>query len=187
MVNMAKLIIGLAGEIAAGKTFSTRYLADQYQAETFRFSTPLRDIASRLYLPETRENLAKMSLALRQTFGEELFSRVIAHDAERAKADLVVIDGVRRLPDIAALKSLPQFCFVYLEAEPKIRHSRLVVRGENHDDNSKTWEQFQQDHQLETEQQIRQLKESADVVITNDGDKAQLFQALDDLVQKRRG
>jgi dephospho-CoA kinase len=182
---MAKLIIGITGEMASGKTFSARYLAEKYQAESCRFSTPMREIASRLYLDSTRENLAALSLALRQTFGEDLFSRVIAHDAERFQSGLVIIDGVRRLADIAALQKLPQFILLYIESDPKVRYSRLTSRGENADDFGKTWEQFEKDQQLETETQIRSLKKAASVVITNNDSAEELYQALDKIISEK--
>ncbi len=179
---MAKLIIGLTGEMASGKTFSTKYLAKKFNAESYRFSTPLRDVMARLYLTETRENMSALSLVLRQTFGEDLFSEIVAKDAAGAKTDLVVIDGIRRLPDIKALQKLPQFKLIYLEADPEVRFKRLSVRGENPDDNGKTWEQFQKDQQLETEIQIRSLKDAASVVINNNGEVEELYQALDSVV-----
>lgn len=182
---MAKLIIGITGEMASGKTFSARYLTDKYQAQSFRFSTPMREIANRLYLETTRDNLAALSLALRQTFGEDIFSKVIARDADKSQSSLVVIDGVRRLADVAELKKLPQFVLIYIESDLKIRFDRLTSRGENADDFGKTWEQFEKDQQIETETQIRSLKEASSIVIKNDGTAEELHQALDKIVLDR--
>ena len=179
---MARLIIGFAGKIAAGKTHSSKYLINKYQADSCRFSSSLRDVAKRLYFPEDRETLARLSLILRQAFGEEVLAEVIFNDAKNAKADLVVIDGVRRQEDIKHLRSLPNFKFVYIEADSKIRFERLNKRGENIDDKSKTWEQFLADHKLETEQSIPPLKKLASEVIDNNGPVAELESKLDSLV-----
>jgi dephospho-CoA kinase len=174
MRRMAKLILGITGEMASGKTFSTKYLAEKYEAESFRFSTPLREVLARLYIKETRENIAKITLFLLKEFGDDLLSQIIAKDAANAKTDLVVIDGIRRLPDIAALEKLPEFKLVYLEVDPEIRYQRLSVRGENADDTGKTWDQFQKDQMLGTETQIRSLKDHAAVVINNNGSPEEL-------------
>lgn len=181
---MSKVIIGLTGEMAAGKSTCAKYLAEKYQAATFRFSTPIRDVLSRLYVPATRENLAAISLAVRQLFGQDLFSEIIAHDAAQAVGEVVAIDGVRRLPDVAALRKLPEFKLVYLEAEPRVRYERLAVRGENEDDLGKTWEQFQQDQNLETEAGIRLLKPAAQLTLDNNGTKEELYRQLDELVRQ---
>jgi len=179
---MARLIIGFAGELASGKTYSAKYLIEKHGADSCRFSSSLRDVTKRLYLPEDRETLAKLSLILRQGFGEEVLAEVIFNDTKNAKADLVVIDGVRREQDIKHLRSLPNFKFVYIEADPKIRFERLNKRGENADDKSKTWEQFLADHKLETEQSIPPLKKFASEVIDNNGSAEELQSKLDRLV-----
>lgn len=179
---MPKLIIGLAGEIASGKSYSTKYLVEKHGAESCRFSTSLRDILKRLYISESRETLSTLSRVLREGFGEEALAEVIFNDAKNATAQLVVIDGVRREQDIKHLRLLPNFKFVYVEATPENRYARLSKRGENADDNTKTWEQFLADHQLETERAIQSLKPLATVVIENNGSVAELNLQLDRLV-----
>jgi dephospho-CoA kinase len=119
---------------------------------------------------------------LREGFGEAALADVIANDAKNATADLVVIDGVRREQDISLLRELPNFKFVYIEATPENRYARLSKRGENADDNTKTWEQFLADHELETEKTIPPLKNLANVVIGNDGSMEELNSQLDRLV-----
>lgn len=181
---MNKIIIGLAGEIASGKTHSSKYFIKKYQAVSYRFSTPLRDILDRMYIPESRESLTKLSTALRQVFGEEVLANIIYNDVKSSQAPLMVIDGVRRLDDIKHLRELPEFKFVYIETDQRKRFERITSRGENADDNAKTWEQFLADHQLETELQIPSLKQQADVVIDNNGTTEELHQKLDELVQQ---
>ena len=102
---MAKIIIGIAGEIASGKDTAGKYLAERYQALSLRFSQPLRDILDRMNLPQDRVHMAKLSLHLRQAFGEDIFSKVIMAEANKGAEYLVVVDGVRRLPDILHLES----------------------------------------------------------------------------------
>lgn len=181
-----KIIIGFTGLMASGKDAAKKYLEEKYGAESFRFSSIMRDVLKRINVEMSRTNLSAVSLCLRQTFGEDLFAKVIASDAQNATSDIVVVDGVRRLADIAHLSKLAGFHLVAIEADPKIRHERLVKRGENVGESEKTYEQFIADHQAETELTIPEVMSKADLVINNDGSFDDLYKQIDELVAKIR-
>lgn len=178
-----KLVLGIIGEIAAGKTTVTDYLKTNYRAVTFRFSDSLRDVAKRLHLEETRGNLQNLSTALRQTFGDDLLSKIIAADARDAKNDLVIIEGIRRPSDVTYLKELPGFKMVYIKTDERTRFERLTERSENADDKSKTWEQFEADGKQESEQKIKEIAAKADITIDNNGTIEQLNNQLNALLK----
>jgi len=81
------------------------------------------------------------------------------------------------------LKQIEGFQLIGVEVDSKIRFERLQKRGENADDTSKTWEQFQADHKLETEVYIPELLKQADVTIDNNGNLEDLYKQLDKLVK----
>ncbi len=180
--NMQKIIIGVAGEIASGKDTVGKYIAEKYDALPLRFSQLLRDILDRMGLEQNRENMAKLSLHLRKGFGEDILSKGILAEADKSEKELVVIDGVRRLPDMIQLEMNERFYFVYVEATPETRYERLTKRRQNADDESKTPAQFEKDSLLEAESQIRDLKDRADYVINNDGTLEELLKQVDDMV-----
>jgi dephospho-CoA kinase len=177
-----KIIIGFTGLMASGKDAAKKYLEEKYGAESFRFSSIMRDVLKRINVEMSRTNLSAVSLCLRQTFGEDLFAKVIANDAQNANSEIVVVDGVRRLADIAHLSKLDGFHLVAIEADPKIRHERLVKRGENVGESEKTYEQFIADHQTETELTIPEVMSKADLRINNDGSFEDLYKQIDELV-----
>lgn len=181
---MAKLILGITGEIASGKGTVAEYLVKNHNATSHRFSTMLRDVAKRMHLEESRENLQKLSTLFRDNFDDNHLSRVIYEDVKGDESSLIVIDGVRREGDIEFLEQLPDFELVYLEADMKTRYDRITQRGENVDDNGKTFEEFEADHQREAELQIKKLKEKADIVLDNNSSLDDLYKQLDDLVKK---
>ncbi|MDD2766570.1 MAG: AAA family ATPase [Candidatus Moranbacteria bacterium] len=181
---MQKIILGISGEIASGKDTVGKYMVEKYQASSLRFSQPLRDMLDRLYLEQNRENMAKLSLHLRKAFGEDIFSRVILAEAEKSENKLVVVDGIRRSPDIIHLENEEHFYFVYVETSPEARYKRLIQRHQNTDDTIKTEAQFEKDALLESETQIRALKERADFVINNDGTLEELYAQVDEMVKK---
>lgn len=183
---MGKIIVGIAGEIASGKDTVAHYLANRYGAKMFMFSDPLRDVLGRIHVAQTRENLTKVSGALRGAFGENLLSHAIAEDAVRDPNPIVVIDGVRRQSDIEAVKGFPEFSLLYVEASIETRYSRIVRRRQNADDDTKTFEDFQKDHLLETEVGIPALKGQARYVIDNEGPLEELYAKVDGALAEMR-
>ncbi|MDP2838079.1 MAG: AAA family ATPase [Candidatus Moranbacteria bacterium] len=183
---MAKIIIGVAGEIACGKDTVGKYLAEKYRALPLRFSQPLRDVLDRLKLDQNRENMAKLSLYLRKAFGEDILSRVLMAESEKSDNELVIVDGVRRLPDIIHMETNEHFYFIYVDATPETRYARLIERRQNVDDEGKTPAQFAKDALLETESQILDLKNRADFIINNDGTLEELQKQIDDMLAQVR-
>lgn len=180
---MAKIILGFTGLPACGKGTAAKYYSKKYGSPTFRFSTSMRDLLDRLYLPQSRENMSAISRITRETFGQDLYAKVMAGDVGKADHDIVIVEGIRRMEDVQELKKLANFKLVAIEADMKVRYERLKIRGENSDDNTKTWEEFKADHQLETELTIPSVMEKADIRIDNNGSLEDLHKQLDELVK----
>ena len=178
-----KIILGLTGLMACGKGTAAKYLVEKHGAVSFRFSTIMRDLLDRLYLEHSRENMAKISLIIREGFGQGIFSQVMAKDVMSVDANIVIIDGIRRMEDLEHLKNIPGFKLVAVDVDMRTRYERLIARRENSDDQTKTWEQFQADHQLETELTILETVKAADIIIDNNGTPDDLNKQLDELVK----
>lgn len=179
-----KIIFGFSGLLSSGKGTAAKYLEEKYRASTYRFSTMLRDILNRIYVEQTRDNLIKLSEILRSAFGEDTLAKTIAKDAENDSNPIIVVEGIRRLADISYLQKLPNFILVEIFANPQIRYERLVKRGENADDNTKTYEQFLADHQRSTELSILDVIKEAKEKLNNNGDLESMQQQIDALIKK---
>lgn len=180
---MTKKIIGIAGEMVAGKTTAATHLIEKYGAQSYRFSTILRDVANRLHIENSRNNLASLSTILREQFGQDLLAKVVGKDVQESNEDLIVIDGVRRLEDIRYLKELPEFTLVYISLDIQERYNRILTRRENPDDADKTFEEFQKDNNAEAESEIPELEKHAGLIIDNSGVVEDLYTELDKLVK----
>lgn len=179
-----KIIIGLTGQIACGKGVIKKFLIEHYKASDYRFSTILRDVLIRLDVEQSRENIQKMSTLLRQTFGEDILAKVMANDAKNDKHHFIVIDGIRRLADIKYLRDVSGFFLVSVEADEKIRYQRVIERNENPGDDKKTFAEFLQDQQEESEEQIPETMSKADFAIDNNGTWEELWEQIHQLVKK---
>ena len=181
-----KIIIGIVGEIGSGKTIATDYLKKKYKAKTFKFSDMLRDVLNRLYLEETRENMQKLSTALRGSLGEDLMSRVIAKDVEKSRAKIIICEGIRRPSDVKYLKNLPSFSLIAILANASLRWQRLVKRMENPDDKNKTWLEFKKEAIQEAESEIKKIAKQADFKIDNNGNFDKLYEQLNKIIKNVR-
>ncbi len=181
---MAKAIIALSGPIASGKGTVKEYIVRNYSAKDCRFSTILRDVLGRINQPITRENLVKVSVSLRKTFGESTLAKAIVKDAVSIDNDIVVVDGVRRLADIEYLSKVPNFNLIAVDARLKIRHERLVKRGENEGDSTKTYSRFLKDHEYETEKSIPAVMRKAKYNLDNNGSFEDLYKQIDSIMKK---
>ncbi|OGF28276.1 hypothetical protein A2477_00440 [Candidatus Falkowbacteria bacterium RIFOXYC2_FULL_47_12] len=179
-----KIIIGFVGEIASGKDTAVMYLVKKYHASQYKFSGILRDILNRLYLELSRENLQKISQVLRENFSQDILSKVIASDVQADNNAIVIVNGIRRASDIVYLRELPNFHIIHITADMRTRYERLVQRGENSDDKTKTFEQFQKDHKAEAELEIATIAKRASHMIDNNGNFEDLHTQLDALVEK---
>lgn len=181
---MPKLILGFTGKLASGKNVCQNYINENYNSDSFRFSTALRDVLNRLYIPISRANLQDLSLALRTTFGSNTLAEVIGEDAKNSQKDIVVIDGIRRLDDISRLKTIKGFKLISIDAEPQLRYERMKLRNENKGDSEKSYAEFEEDGAREAELQIPEVMAKADYHLDNNGDFNHLYQQIDKLIKE---
>lgn len=179
---MSKLILGFVGPLASGKEAAKKYLEEKYGASGYRFSTMLRDILNRIYVPITRENLQDLSLDLRNRFGSDVLARVIAEDVKNDKNDIVIVDGIRRMDDIVNLKNVAGFYLVSIEAKEENRYERMKLRNENVGDNQKTFADFTADSKREAELEIPAVMNIARFTINNDGTFEDLYKQIEEII-----
>lgn len=181
---MQKIILGLVGDLAAGKGTIAKYLNEKYGARSYKFSTMLRDMLDRIYVEKTRENLQTISTFVRKQYGQDVMSKVIAKDVEKDPGNIVVVDGIRRPTDITYLQKLDGFHLIYITADQKIRWERLVKRNENPGDDTKSFEEFCRDEKAEADRLIKELGAQAEYRIDNDGEMNQLFVEIEKIISK---
>ena len=185
MPKPKKIILGLVGEIAAGKDTVALYLKKKYKSETVSFSQPLRDMLDLIGLEQSRINLSDLGKLLRKQFGQDILSRAMAVKVDASKAPVVTLPNVRLEEDIVWLKKLPGFYLIHIDTDGKTRFERLRKRkGQYVDDATKTWAQFQKDSRLYTERSIRSLFPKCKYKLDNNGNLKSLYQQIDEMMKK---
>ena len=180
---MNKKIIGFAGEIASGKGSFAKYVKEKYGAEIYRFSDVFRKILDILGLEQNRKNMSDLSLTLRTTFGEDVLAKAVAEEVKKTDKEIIVVDGVRRIEDMKYLEKISGFELIFVDAEMKVRYERIIKRGENSDDNNKTFEEFKKDAKRNAELKIADLKQIADKIINNNSDLENFHRQIDNVLR----
>lgn len=120
------MVIGLTGANGSGKTS----LADHLQTKGFTYlslSDELRAELQRLGLAPTRENLIEKGNQLRRDFGNEVLAvRTMARIRDDRN---YVVDSIRHPAEIEALRRLPRFRLLHVEAPIALRYERARARG----------------------------------------------------------
>jgi dephospho-CoA kinase len=179
---MPKMIIGFVGQAGAGKGTAAEMVAANMKGEIFTFSDILVDILKRLFKERSRDNMIKMSTALREAFGQDALANVMEQQVKESTADIVVVDGIRRFEDIEDLQKEPNFHLVEVSAPPEMRFERLKNRKEKAGEADMTWEDFLAMSERETEKTIAGVAAQADYKIENDSDLEAFKAKLDELI-----
>lgn len=184
---MAKLILGIAGEMGSGKGMIAKHIVEERHGKAHNFAQIINDILTRLHLDITRENQTPLSGALRNIFGEDILAKVMYKDSVEDTNDIVVVQGIRREHDMELFKKIPNFKFIFVDADMETRYERVKKRHEKANDATMTFEEFRKTHEYETEQTIADLKNYADYVIDNNGTYVELYNQVETIIKDNLG
>ncbi len=134
---MPKLIVLISGNVSAGKTTLCEGLRRHYDSTTVKTKEVLKDLAIKKLkreLPSERKALQKFGEQVdAETNGEWVLNALKKHiaDAKLGQESVVVVDAVRILPQIKAIRKGYQFAVkhVHLEAPPMALADRYKTRG----------------------------------------------------------
>jgi hypothetical protein len=133
--GMPKLIVLISGSVSAGKTTLSEGLRRQYAATTVKTKEVLKDLAVKKLkreLPSERKALQQFGEQVDvETSGEWVLNALKKHitDARVGQEDVVVVDAVRILPQIKAIRRSYQFAVkhIHLEASPPALAKRTTL------------------------------------------------------------
>lgn len=170
--------IGITGQLLSGKSTASKFLEENFNAELFHFSRFLGSLLELLDLEKNRKNLQDLGLFIKETYGQDILVKTALEYSKDSKADIFLMDGLRTKEDVLALKEMPNSKIVYMKAEPKLRYTRMLERGEKVGEKQSSLEEFLEMEKHNVDIQLLELEQYADIVIDNNGTKADLEKEL---------
>jgi dephospho-CoA kinase len=164
-----KIILGIAGELLAGKSTASDFYINHFNAQRLKFSQLLDEILTVLNLPLNRFNEQEMAVCLKSLFGDKVLAYALAQSAKKSSKEFILFDGIRQPEEAITLKKiLPEFKFIYIQTSLEIRYQRMLKRFEKPEDSTQTFEEFKNSQTHKADIQISELKQLADYVVNND-------------------
>ncbi|MBW2980248.1 AAA family ATPase [Candidatus Woesearchaeota archaeon] len=181
-MSFNKVIIGLTGTNASGKGEVANYLKLK-RFQYLSLSDIIREEADAQGIEHTRENLIKLGNELREKHGADVLAK---KTRDKIKEENVVVDSIRNLEEVKALRTLSDFIFVAVDAPVKLRYERAQKRMLDRDKVS--FEEFKRLEEVEnfkskTGQQLKQCAGVADKTIINDGTFEELHAKIDEIIK----
>ncbi len=131
----------------------------------------------------TPENLGRVSIGLREEFGEEEVARRCTASIERElkTSSDVVIEGIRSLREVLYFrkKFKGDFYLIALHASPSTRFGRLKARARGDDPNE--WEEFEKRDHRELGYGMGSAIALADYMVVNEGSVEELKEKIRDI------
>jgi dephospho-CoA kinase len=176
------ICIGLTGPNASGKGEVARFLTEKGFAP-HSLSDIVREEATVRHLDHSRDNLIQTGTALRREFGDG----VLAERILSRLSQLSVVDSIRNPGEIRALRKLPGFHLLGIDAPMTLRFERSRLRGRDGDGG--TIEEFRRKEEKERAdsgpgQQLDVCMGMADLVVLNDADLEDLRKRVLDALSR---
>lgn len=176
------MYVGITGTFAAGKGEVVRIL----KAKGFKhygFGDLLRERVNAAGKNPDVPTTTAFANELRLKHGPDYLAKELLHKLEREAPEDAVLESIRTLGELNALRKLPGFLLVSIDAPREIRYERLQGRGRR--DNLNTFEEFchWEDKQLEGkghEQQLLAVMDEADIQLVNIGNLEELREQVEE-------
>jgi len=186
------LIIGVVGQIAAGKGILVHYLTSNLDFVSFSLSSIVHEeLEKKGSVKFTRQTLQDVGDDLRRVYGDDVLAQRIIGQIESdiirynrssqcrgrlyVDPNKIIIEGIRNPGEIEFLKKNSNFILIGVKANRELRLKRLLSRGKSWD--PKTYDDFLKVDrrdlgvgQGKSGQQVGKCLSYCDYVLTNNKD-----------------
>ena len=183
---MAKLILGVAGTIGAGKDICTDHLKAKHGFVIIEMGDLVREDLKQAGMQESRENLQFLQKKRTDEFGVGYWIRKAIKKVQEIKADYIAINGVRRPVDATLPKKVfdDKFKLLLVDADVQVRYKRLKARKRPGD--PKTLAEFKKQEHAEWKLfDFEKTMKLADFTIKNEpASMEDFYKSIDELMSK---
>lgn len=176
-------IIGITGTLGAGKGTIVDYLTKHHGFLHFSVRGYLTKIIEQRGLELNRDSLVAVANELREKNTPSFIAEELYREAQEAGKDCI-IESIRTVGEVNALRSTGNFCLFAVDADQKLRYTRIVERASATDKIS--FETFADNEAREmnntdpNKQNLGACMQMADFTFTNDGSFDELYRQVDE-------
>lgn len=181
------ITIGITGTLGAGKGTIVDYLVEKKGYVHYSVRAYLIEEIERRGLEVNRDTMTMVGNDLRATHSPSYIVEQLYNKAQASGCNCI-IESVRTPGEVAALRGLDNFYLFAIDADPKIRYERIVLRGSETDHVS--YETFIANEQREmtsddpNKQNLKVCIEQADYKFDNGGTIEQLQAQVEEVISK---
>jgi dephospho-CoA kinase len=182
-------IIGITGTLGAGKGTIVEYLQEKYGFAHYSVRGFLTDIINEKKLPLNRDSMVLVANELRANNSP---SYIVEQLYEKAKAggQDAVIESVRTVGEVLALRNLDNFLLIAVDAAPALRYERVVARNSETDQiDFNTFKENEAREMTATDpnkQNLSACQKLADFVVDNNGSFDHLYLQIENALHGRK-
>ncbi|MBU0546637.1 MAG: AAA family ATPase [Patescibacteria group bacterium] len=183
-ISCIKKIVGLTGEMGAGKDVFCQYVQkiSNMPLFCFKFSDSLSEVLKIFFNDVTREDQQWLGINLRERFGKDILAKAIKKKIDSVNEGLIILNGIRYIEEFDMIKEVGGDV-IYITADSKTRWQRLQTREEKKDDNV-SYEKFLELDKASTEILIPEMGKTADYKIENSGSLDDFYKKIDSVLAK---
>lgn len=163
------------------------YLIQHYGYKHYSVRGYLTEEAERRGMEINRDTFVVVANDLREKYGPSYITDELYKQAEAAGVN-AIIESVRTPGEVESLRKNEHFLLFAVDADPKVRYDRVVLRNSETDHVS--YETFIENEQREmsstdpAHQNVGRCMEMADYVFHNDGDFDDLYRQVEEVLGK---
>lgn len=182
-----KLIIGITGTLGAGKGTIVEYLQKKYNFSHFSARDFITKEIVKRDLLINRDSMREVANDLREKNSPSYVAEGLYLQAKEEGKDSV-IESLRTLGEIQALKSKGNFYLFAVDAEPQMRYNRILKRSSETDNVS--FEKFKENEAQESlnkeahKQNLPACISQANFIFDNNGSFEDLYKQIDNVIEK---
>jgi dephospho-CoA kinase len=176
-----KKVVAISGMPGAGKGVASE-AAKQLGFEVLVLGDVIREETERRGLEPSPRNVGAVMLQVREDEGPAAVAKRLLPKIAERRSNLVIVEGIRSLHELAELKSKFEVVTLAIHASPKTRFQRLTSRGRS--DDPKTWETFYERDDRELNVGLGQVIALADIVAINEATIAELQSTIKGILAK---
>jgi dephospho-CoA kinase len=177
---MKNRIIGVSGQIGAGKTETSCILTNQWGYIRLSFGELVEGIIKEEKIAVTRKNLQDKGEELIRTIGCEGITDLLIKKTKIDEVSNYVVDGIRRVGVHLYFRKLfgDSFTLIYVDAPEAVRLTRIKYAGTPKNITIVTLDDLRAADEAPVEKGVPELKKHADVIIQNTGSREDLLNEL---------